>query len=464
MHRIKTNAQFTEGGLFFKILIFTLPIIATNILTLLYNTADQVVVGQFSGDPNALAAVGSTGNLTNLIVNLLFGMTAGTSVIVARSYGAKDKEALSCAVHTSMLFSIIGGVIVMIIGLSVCRVGLSLMGTKEDIFEQAVLYMSIILLGVPATSVFNFAATIIRSTGDSKTPFIILASTGVVNVVFNLVFVIVFSLGVAGVAISTIISQYLSAIWAVYLLVRTDEDYRMSFRKLKFDRAMLRQVLLIGIPSGIQGSLFSISNILVQSSVNTFSTPEVSGNTIAGTLEGYAYTAGNCFYQSVITFVGQNYGAGKYDRVKKSFIYCMIQAACAVLIVSSLELLFIDFLVPFFVDMQNPLAPQIVDAAMVRLNVLLALYFLCGFMDVLTGYLRSLGMSILPMITSVFAICVLRSGWCLFVFPAFGTPMSLYAVFPISWAACVLINGILAFFVSRKMMPKTKKQEVVSPL
>ena len=452
MQRIKTSAAFTEGGLFFKILFYTLPIIATNILTLLYNTADQIVVGQFASDPNALAAVGSTGTLTNLIVNLLFGMTAGTSVIVARSYGAKDKNALSRTVHTSMIFSVIGGVVVMIIGLLVCRWGLTLMGTKADIFESAVLYMSIILCGVPASSIFNFAASIIRSTGDSKTPFVILASTGIVNIIFNLIFVILFHMGVAGVALATIISQYLSAAWAVMLLVRTKEDFRMSFRKLKIDKQMLRQVLLIGIPSCIQGSLFSISNILIQSSINTFTTPEVSGSTIAGTLEGYAYTAGNCFYQSVMTFVGQNYGAGKYDRVKKTLLYCLLQSAMAVAIVSGVELLLADMLVPLFVDMTSPVAGEIVKAAIVRMEIVLVCYFLTGPMDVLTGYLRALGMSIMPMMTSFIFACGLRVLWCIFVFPLYGTPLSLFIIFPISWLATVLCNGIISVVVNHKVL------------
>lgn len=452
MQRIKTNTAFTEGGLFFKILLYTLPIIATNILTLLYNTADQIVVGQFSSDPNALAAVGSTGTLTNLIVNLLFGMTAGTGVIVARSYGARDKEALSRAVHTSMLFSVIGGVAVMILGLAVCRWGLALMGTKEDIFESAVLYMSIILCGVPASSVFNFAASIIRSTGDSKTPFVILASTGIVNIIFNLIFVILFHMGVAGVALATIIAQYLSAAWSVLLLVRTKEDFRMSFSKLKIDPQMFRQVLLIGIPSGIQGSLFSISNILIQSSINTFTTPEVSGSTISGTLEGYAYTAGNCFYQSVITFVGQNYGAGKYGRVKKTLLYCMLQSALAVALVSWVELLLAGQLVPIFVDMSSPIAEQIVEAAITRMSIILVCYFLTGPMDVLTGYLRALGMSILPMITSIVCACGLRVLWCILVFPNYGTPLSLYIIFPISWVATVLCNSIISLAVNHKVL------------
>ena len=459
MHRIKTNTAFTEGGLFFKILLFTLPIIATNILSLLYNTADQIVVGQFASDPNALAAVGSTGTLTNLIINLLFGMTAGTSVIVARSYGARDKETLHRAVHTSMLFAAIGGVVVMLIGLSVCRFGLTLMGTKEDIFESAVLYMSIILCGVPASSIFNFAASIIRSTGDSKTPFLILASTGIVNVVFNLIFVILFHMGVAGVALATVISQYLSAAWAVWILMRTDEDFRLSLRELRIDKQIFRQVLLIGIPSGIQGSLFSISNILIQSSINTFTTPEVSGSTISSTLEGYAYTAGNCFYQSVMTFVGQNLGAGKYDRVKRSLLYCLIQSALTVGIVSSVELLFAHQIVPIFVDMTSPVATEIVNAAIVRMKILLVCYFLTGPMDVLTGYLRALGMSILPMITSFIFACGLRVLWCIFVFPLFGTPQSLFIIFPISWIATVLCNGIISLVVNHKFF---RKKEAVA--
>lgn len=456
MHRLKTNTSFTEGGLFFKILLFTLPIIATNLLNLLYNTADQIVVGQFSGDPNALAAVGSTGNLTSLIVNLLFGLSAGTSVIVARSYGARDKNAISRAVHTSMLFSIIGGVVVMVVGLSVCRFGLVLMGTKADVLESAVLYMSIILCGAPASSIFNFSAAIIRATGDSKTPFYILATTGVVNILFNLLFVIVFHMGVAGVAVATIIAQYISAVWAVLILMRTKEDFHLSLRKLRIDGQMFRQILLIGVPSSIQSSLFAISNILIQSSINTFTTPEVSGSTIAGTLESYAYMSGNCFYTTVITFVGQNLGAGKYKRVKKTLLFCLIQSALSVMLVSCIELLFAHQIVPLFVDMTSPVANQIVDAAIVRLKIVLVCYFLTGPMDVLTGYLRAFGMSFLPMITSLVFSCGLRVLWCIFVFPLFGTPFSLFVIYPISWMLTVLCNGIISIVVSTKHLQKEK--------
>lgn len=456
MHRLKTNTNFTEGGLFFKILFFTLPLIATNLLSLLYNTADQIVVGQFSGDPNALAAVGSTGNLTSLIVNLLFGLTAGTSVIVARSYGARDKDAISRAVHTSMLFSIIGGVVIMVLGLSVCRLGLVLMGTKEDVLESAVLYMSIILFGVPASSIFNFSAAIIRATGDSKTPFYILATTGVVNILFNLLFVIVFHMGVAGVAAATIIAQYISAAWAAFILLRTKEDFRLYPRKLRIDRQMLRQILLIGIPSSIQTSLFAISNILIQSSINTFTTPEVSGSTIAGTLEGYAYMSGNCFYTTAITFVGQNLGAGKYKRVKKTLLWCLLQSALTVLLVSAVELIFAHQIVPLFVDMTSSVANQIVDAAIERLKIVLVFYFLTGPMDVLTGYLRANGLSILPMITSIIFACGFRVLWCILVFPLFGTPLSLFVVYPLSWMLTVLCNGIITLVVNIKHL-RTEK-------
>ena len=460
MTGVKERPSLTEGAILSKMILYVIPIILTGVLQLLYNTADQIVVGQFSGDPNALAAVGSTGTLTALIVNMLFGMSAGTSVIVARCYGSKDKDGLERAVHTSMLFALIGGVVMMTLGLLICRPGLILMETKEDILDSAVLYMSIILCGVPASSVFNFAAAIIRSTGDSQTPFKILATSGLVNILFNLLFVIVFGIGVAGVALATIISQYLSAVWAVLLLLRTKEDFRLSPRKLRLDARMFRQVLLIGIPSGIQSSLFSISNILIQSSINTFTTPEVSGSTISSTLEGYAYMTGNCFYQTTITFVGQNYGAGKYDRVRKTLAFCILQAALAVFLVSGLELLLAHRIVPIFVDMTSAVADQIVEAAIVRMKIVLVLHFLTGPMDVLTGYLRALGMSVLPMVTSFLFACGLRVLWCVLVFPLYATPLSLFIVFPISWFMIVLSNTVFSIFVSKKTLHP--KQEALA--
>ena len=318
------SARITEGPLFSRIFLYAVPIMVTGILQLLYNAADQMVVGRFSGDPTALGAVGSTGSLNNLIINFLIGISVGSSVVIAQAYGAKKSGEVSRAVHTSITFGFVGGLIVSVVGFFVCEPILILMGTKDVFLENAILYVKIICLGIPASSVFNFGATILRSTGDSRSPLVILASTGLVNVALNLVFVIGFKMSVAGVAISTITAQYLSAIWVVIKLSKANDCFKFNFSKIGINPTSLKKMLVIGLPSGIQGSLFSISNVTIQTAANTLPAEVISANAISSTIEGFTYTTMHSYQQASITFTGQNYGAGKPQRVKKSLLYCMM--------------------------------------------------------------------------------------------------------------------------------------------
>ncbi len=447
------RAEFTKGPLFFKILFFAIPIMATGVLQILYNMADNVVVGKFSGDATALAAVGSTSSLTNLILNLLLGLSVGSGVVVAQYFGAKRLSEISKSVHTSMTVSVIGGLIFAIFGFFAARPLLTLMDTRPDIIDSATLYLRIIFCGVPASSVYNFGSSILRSVGDSKRPLIILATTGLVNVGLNIFFVTVCHMTVDGVALATIISQYLSAGAVVFLLMRTNECYKFDPKKMGIDRVIFGKVLRIGIPSGIQGMMFSISNVMIQSSINTFPTETVSGNTAALSLEGFSYTIMNSFSNAALTFTGQNFGAGKIKRVYKILFYSLIQIFLIGFITGYLEITFAEQLSWLFVDKNIPHAQMIVDASVTRLSYVLKWYFLCGIMEVFTYHLRGIGYSITPMLATLFGVCFIRIAWVAFVFPteSFNTPLGLYMVLPISWAVAIVLSIIICIIASFKL-------------
>lgn len=338
MSAARLKKDFTEGPLFFRITLFALPIMLTGLLQIFYGMADHIVVGRYSSDPNALAAVGCTASLTTLIVNFLLGIGGGAGVVIAQCYGARDGGRLSRAVHTSLIFATVGGIAFCGLGLLISRPVLTLMGTKPEILDSATLYFRIICLGIPANAIYNFAAAVLRSTGDSRTPLIILSSTGLINVALNLFFVICCHMTVEGVALATIISQYISALVVVIVLsMKKGEPYRFSFSRLKFDKSIFHAILRYGIPSGIQSSMFNVANVLLASAVNTFPTTTVTANTIAGSVDAITYTTMNSFAQAAMTFVGQNYGALKRERIKKSIIYCVIQVLSVGSLVSGIE-------------------------------------------------------------------------------------------------------------------------------
>lgn len=426
--------------------------------------ADNIVVGQFSGDVNALGSVGSTGTLTNLILNLLIGISIGTSVVVSQAYGAKQEQVVSRTVHTALTFSAIGGVIFMAIGLAVSRPALELMGTRPVLLEGAILYFRIICLGIPASSIYNFAAGILRSVGDSKTPLITLSLSGLVNVGLNFFFVCACDMSVEGVAIATIVSQYLSAIAAVYILWRRrSECYGFSFKRMCLDPHQLKRILRLGIPSGLQSAMFSISNILIVSGVNTLGDHAIKANTIAGNIDAITYIACNAFSSATMTFTGQNFGAGKYDRVKKTIIFGLIQAAIFGIAVGQIELIFSDPLANLYISSDDPYKAEILSLTKEILNLLLNIYFLCGLMDVVAGALKGLGYSLSPMITSLACICGVRIAWRYIVFPheSFNSLGGLYLSYPISWSIallCYLVLYIIAW-ARLKRRSKAKKEE-----
>ena len=465
----KTKTNLTDGPIFVPMLMFVLPIMITGILQILYNMADNIVVGRFSGDPTALAAVGSTSSLTNLVLNFLMGIASGAGVVVAQSFGAKDDRALSRAVHTSMTFSVFGGVLFSCIGLLISAPALTAMGTKPEILDNAILYMRIICIGIPASAVYNFGATILRSVGDSKTPLVILSSSGVANVLFNLLFVIVFKMSVAGVALATIISQLISAVAIVIILNRRkDRNYGLSFSKLGVEKAMMLRILRFGVPAGIQSSLFGVSNVVISSAANTFETAVISGRTIAGNIDGLLYTALNSYMHASMTFTGQNYGAKKVDRIKKSTIYGVIQVLTIGTTIALIMMVFSRELSMMYID--KAAAPEfnekVLQYSVEVLNFMLPAYALCGMMETLAGSLRGLGYSVTPMIVNLIGSCGLRIFWVLVFFPMdkFNTITGLYLIYPISWILTSAAHLIVLSIAWRKMRqrfhePLSKKED-----
>ena len=452
MQNIK-RASLTEGPIFSKMLLFALPVMLTGILQLLYNSADSIIVGRFSGDQNALGAVGSTGTVTGLLINMLMGLSTGTSVLVSQFYGAKNEGGVTRTVHTSITIAVIGGVLFALLGELAASPLLTLLDTKSDLFDAALLYVRIIFLGVPALAVFNFGAAAIRSLGDSRTPLIILAISGLINVLLNLVFVIGAGMSVAGVALATVISQLISAIGVVAVLMRTDGPHRFYFKKIGINLTILKRMLKIAIPSAIQSSLFSVSNMILQSSINTFSTDEVSGISIGGNIESFMYTTLNSFYTVTITFVGQNYGAHKPKRTKKIIFYSLTQVTIIGLLLASLITLFLEPLTMLFIDPAAGNIAAVTDACIRRCNVCLFAYVFCGSMEATTGFLRGYGYSFLTMASSVLCICVFRAIWAIMIFPNYqvlNTIEGLFIIYPITWILATVAQGIMAIAVYKK--------------
>ncbi len=446
------KADFTEGRLFFPIFFFTLPIIATGILQLLYNTADQIVVGQFSGDANALGAVGSSSALNALFVNIFLGITAGSSVVISQLLGAKREKEVEKAVHTSLTFGAFIGLFIGVTAFFLARPLLVLLGTKDELLSLATAYVRIIACGMPFSSIYNFGAAVLRSAGDSKTPLGILATTGLLNVALNLLFVIVFHMSVAGVALATAVANVASAVWVLLVLMRRQEIYRLTLRRLGIDKSTLGRILRIGIPSAVQSSLFATSNMILQSAINTFPTTSVSGFTVASSIEGFTYTSMNSFYQASVTFAGQNYGAKKRKRLSRVLLYTLIQVVTVGLLIGWLEILFAEQLARLYVDTALPEAPAIVAAAVEKTQILLSGYFLCGIMEVLSGYLRGVGYSVAPMFSSVFGACGFRAVWVFFVFPYLPrTALALFLSYPISWVLVLLMHTCTLLYANRKI-------------
>lgn len=444
----KYEMDMCTGPFSGKILIFYIPLMLSGILQLLFNAADIVVVGRFAGS-EALAAVGSTSSLINLLVHFFIGLSVGTNVLVARFYGAGQKRELSEMVHTAILTSVVSGFILVIAGVAVAGPALNRMGTPEDVIDQAVLYMRIYFVGMPFTMAYNFGAAVLRAIGDTKRPLYYLMGAGVVNVVLNLFFVIVFSMGVAGVALATVLSQGISAALVIRCLMRSEADYRLELPKLRIAPDKLKKMLQIGLPAGLQSSLFSISNVLIQSSVNSFGSIAMAGNTAASNIEGFVYTAMNSFTQTAISFTGQNFGARKYRNIGKILLICQGFVILVGLLMGNLAYLGSGLLLRLY-----SADPEVIAFGVLRMSIICTTYCFCGMMDVMAGALRGMGYSVMPMLVSLTGACLFRIVWIYTVFQSHRSLSCLYWSYPISWALTFAVHVLCFAVIYRRLLRK----------
>ena len=433
-----------NGPVMPRLFSFALPLMLSSMLQLTFNAADVIVVGRFEGDV-ALAAVGSTASLINLLINLFLGLSVGASVVVSQCRGAGDFKEMSQAVHTSVGLSLLGGVSVGLLGFFLSGLFLSLMKTPAEVLPLATGYMRIYFLGMPANMLYNFGAAILRAVGDTRRPLTYLTVAGVVNVALNLVFVIVFGMGVSGVALATIISQIISAVLVTLCLIRSEGPIHLDVKIIRLHGDKVRRIVRVGLPAGFQSMVFSISNVLIQSTVNSFGSAVVAGNTTASNLENYVYVAMNSMYQGAITFTSQNVGARRYERISRV-------ARAALLAVfgvgAALGGCLLLFRIPLFHIYTSDDA--VIAAASVRTRVIAPTYFLCGMMEVMMGVLRGMGNSVTPMITSILGACVLRILWIMFIFPLSPTLTTLYLSYPVSWVVTFTMHACCYLYVKRK--------------
>ncbi len=442
--------NMTEGPLLGKIIRFAIPLALSSILQLLFNAADMVVAGRFAGN-QALAAVGSTGALIQLIINLFIGLSVGVNVLVARFYGAGQDLDLNETVHTAVLTSIVSGVFLIAAGVALSRPLLSLMGTPADVIDQSVLYMRIYFCGMPVMMLYNFGSAILRAVGDTRRPLYFLLLAGVVNVGLNLFFVIVVGIGVAGVAIATVISQAISAFLVLRCLIKSDGPYRVEVKRLKIYMKKLRAMVQIGVPAGLQSAAFSISNVIIQSTLNTFGSVAMAGSTAAGNIEGFVFGMMDSLSQATLSFTGQNVGAGKFDRVNKVVWECLALVTGVGLFAGVGTCLLGRPLLSIYTG-----DPEVINWGMQRMLMVCAPYFTCGVMNVLASALRGMGSNFTPMLVTIFGVCGIRILWVALIFPMNPTFMMLYASYPVSWVITFFIELPCFLIVRRRVEFRVK--------
>lgn len=446
------SLDMTEGPFLKKILLFSVPLMLTGLLQLAYNSADVIVVGRFVGS-EALAAVGSTGSLVNLFLNVFLGLSMGSGVMVARHIGERDDKKVHECVHTAMLMSVICGVFIGAVGFFASSQMLKLMDVPDDVIELASLYLKIYFLGSPGLLAYNFGASIIRATGDTKRPLYILTLSGLVNVILNLILVIVFKMGVSGVAIATIVSQYLSAILIIIYLTRMPNACRLIFRKLKIHKAEIKSIVRLGLPAGVQNSLFSVSNVIIQSTVNSFGSVAMAGIAAGSNFDSYVYTCTNAVAQTTMNFTSQNMGARKYHNIGRVYRYCLTVTIIVGLTMGWLGRIFGNHIVGLFSD-----DPEVIAIGAERLKLIMPFYFFCSLMDVAACQIRGMGKSFEPMIVSLVGACGIRLFWIYFILPLNHTLIFLYWAYPLSWALTFFAQFALYFIVRKQM----KKREQIS--
>ncbi|MBP5463214.1 MAG: MATE family efflux transporter [Lachnospiraceae bacterium] len=437
-----TNIDMCSGSLPKKMLLFALPLMFSSILQLLFNAADLAVAGKCVGD-TALAAIGSTGALINLLTNLFMGLSVGANVLVARFIGAKQDRDVEETVHTALMISVISGVFLAVVGAFSARSLLQLMDTPADVLDLAALYVRIYFLGMPIMMLYNFGSAILRAIGDTRRPLYYLAFAGCINVGMNLIFVLIFHMGVAGVACATVISQLISAVLVLNNLAHQDNACRFRFTSLRIYPRKLAAIARIGLPAGLQGCIFSLSNTLIQKSINSFDTLAVSGNSAGVNIEGFIYVSMNAWHHTTLSFTGQNYGAGHMDRVRKTLAWGLLYVTLFGAGLGGIALLLRRPLLGIYTS-----SAEAISYGCVRIGVICKTYFLCGIMDVLVGELRGIGFSLLPTVVSLLGVCGIRITWIYTYFQTHHTLETLYWSYPISWAITALLH-LLTFLVWR---------------
>lgn len=441
----KKVVNMLEGPLLGPIFLFAMPLFITSVLQLAFNAVDIIVVGKFTGH-HALAAVGATGPVINLLVTMFMGISIGASVIMGQNVGARDFKNAQDTLHTAIGISILGGILVLFAGIFTAMPLLRLMQTPPEVIELSGEYLKIYYIGMPGFMVYNFGSALLRAIGDSRRPMYFLTISGVFNVICNLIFVIVFKMGVAGVAIATTISQYIAAALIVASLLKADGYMKLFIDKIRISKDKALGMMKIGLPAGFQGALFSISNILIQSGINSFGSVVMAGNTAAGNLEGFVYMGMNAVYQTSLSFTSQNMGAKQYDRVKKIFWTCVGVVIGVGLFLGVGAWLFGDKLLRLYTS-----EPEVIKYGVERLGVVSATYFLCGIMDTMVGGLRGMGYSITPMVVSLTAVCILRMIWIATIFQSIHTPVILYLSYPVSWIFAAIGHYINYLYAMKKL-------------
>ena len=435
-----------NGPITGKMLRFALPLMLSSMLQLLFNAADIITVGKF-GSEHSLAAVGSNTALINLLTNLFIGLSIGANVLVARFYGAKNGEELNETVHTAMLLSLISGLILTVTGVIFARYFLIWMKNPAEILNLATTYLKIYFLGMPAMMIYNFGSAILRAIGDTKRPLYFLAAAGVINIILNILLVVVFRLDVKGVGIATVISQTVSAILIIRCLAKSNGDIKLELKKLRFSRGKIGAILRIGLPAGLQGSIFSLSNVVIQSSVNLFGPVVVKGNSAAQNLEGFVYFSMNAFHHATLSFTSQNMGAKKYDRLGRILKNGLCLAILFGAGFGGTVILFGRNLLSIYTN-----DSAAISAGMTRLYIITGTYTLCGIMDVMVGAIRGIGYTVLPTIVSLIGACALRLVWLATVFriPKFHTINTVYLSYPITWLVTIIAHVICYIIIRKK--------------
>lgn len=441
----KNEIDMTSGNLFYKLIIVSIPLILSGLLQFFYNAADLIICGMF-GSNHAVAAISSTSSLTSLIVKLFLGLSVGANVLMARCFGQNNQEKGQKVVYTSMVFSLIVGIVVGLFGFFMSTTFLKLMDTPSDVIDLSSIYLKIYFLGLPFLMLYNFGSSILRATGDTKRPFYYLTISGVFNILFNLLFVIVFKMDVAGVAISTVISQAISAILIVISLLKNKGFFEFKLKDIKFYKKEALEIILIGLPAGIQSSIGSFSNVLIQSNINGFGTLIMDGNGAAHSLEGFIYIAMNSIAHSTLSFVSANYGANNKKNIKKVILYGIILVIMIEVLMGGGMYLFKDFLFGLYIE-----GEEAILAATQRLTMIAIFYSLCGILEVLAYSLRGIGHSILPTIVYLFGTFGVIIFWILVIFNKYHTYPMLLMSYPASWFISALANLLLLIMFFKKI-------------